>query len=79
MQPQNSPPALAPRFAKRLTMGFEHRGQAGDVEDLAKAAASSVNLPDVTTKPPAAPLAAITPYNSRTTSTPTLNARHCLH
>ena len=46
---------------------------------LAKVIASSVNRPEVTTKPPVAPRAAITPYSSRTTSTPTLKARHCLH
>ena len=39
---------------------------------LANAVASSVNLPEVTTNPPVAPRAAMTPNNSRTTSTPTL-------
>lgn len=39
---------------------------------VANARASSVNIPDVTTKPPVAPFAAITPYSSRTTDTPTL-------
>jgi len=29
MQPQNSPPELAPRQAVRLTIGFEQRGQVG--------------------------------------------------
>lgn len=46
---------------------------------LANSVAPFVNTPEVTTKPPAAPPAAMTPYSSRTTSTPTLNARHCLH
>ncbi|MNT87384.1 hypothetical protein D3C72_2277930 [compost metagenome] len=38
----------------------------------AKARASAVNCPDVTTNPCAAPCAAITPYSSRTTVTGTL-------
>ena len=38
----------------------------------AKLFASFVKWPLVTTKPPAAPVAAITPYNSRTICTPTL-------
>lgn len=46
---------------------------------LANAFASFVNYPDVTTNPPAAPWAAITPYNSRTVVTLTFSARQCLH
>src|SRR5882672_6717505 len=45
----------------------------------ANAFASFVNDPDVTTYPPATCSAAMTPYNSRTTDTPTCCARHCLH
>jgi hypothetical protein len=38
VQPQNSPPALAPRWALRFTIGFEHLGQAGGGDDREAAA-----------------------------------------
>ena len=49
------------------------------LHERANCFASCVNMPDVTTYPPVARDAAIIPYNSRITVTPTLRARHCLH
>lgn len=46
---------------------------------FAKFRASCVNIPDVTMTTPSAWSAVMTPNISRTTCTPTLNARRCLH
>jgi hypothetical protein len=75
VQPQNSFPALAPRLAARRTIGFEHSGQLGAAAPGAVLGALLGALLGAGFG--AAGRTPITPYSSRTPSTPTLKARHC--